>query len=160
MSAYVVDEKHILYLVTAAQQYGSRGDSFYFWNGERTVNVGEGLDMSPDEFGQMLWNENKKSVGYRYNEDALGSGLARLYWEPYRHQMSLGRVEPVQVLKAISCYEYQTCEHPEWDKWPEARWAVQWIKEGAIRALPGYEEAEWGGVELAPFHGVALSSLM
>jgi hypothetical protein len=53
MSAYIVSRKHIHYLVTAAAQYG-------------LIRLRE-----QDKTGQMLWDENIKSVQYRYHNEPV-----------------------------------------------------------------------------------------
>lgn len=59
--------------------------------------------------GAMLWAENVRSVNHRYDEGD---------WEPVYPGLPRGwravNVDPAKVLSVISCYEYQSCEHPEW----------------------------------------------
>jgi hypothetical protein len=45
-------------------------------------------------------------------------------------------------LKAISCYEYQSCEHPGWRK-SEAHAFCEALRDMAIGCLPGYDDAPW-----------------
>ncbi len=52
------------------------------------------------------------------------------------------RLTPVEVLKACSCYEYQSCEHDGWER-SEAFRLIEAIRHAAIAALPGYEDADW-----------------
>jgi len=52
------------------------------------------------------------------------------------------RLSPVAVLKACSCYEYQSCEHPGWET-SEAKRLIDSITQAAIAALPGYQDAAW-----------------
>jgi hypothetical protein len=51
-------------------------------------------------------------------------------------------VEPVQVLKAIKCYEHQSCDHPNWQESPSRRWCDD-LRLAAIERLPGYDDAKW-----------------
>jgi hypothetical protein len=51
-------------------------------------------------------------------------------------------VEPVQVLKAIRCYEHQSCDHPDWKESRARRWCDD-LRLAAIERLPGYEAAAW-----------------
>lgn len=51
--------------------------------------------------------------------------------------------DPVQVLKACACYEYQSSESPDWDG-GEAEGFIASLRRDAIRALPGFEDAVWG----------------
>jgi hypothetical protein len=83
----------------------------------------------------MLWAENRRSVNHRYAEQE--------WEEPYvftelRHHS----IDPVMVLKAVACYEYQSCETPGWEK-SEAHAFCQSLKERCIRRLPGFDDAPW-----------------
>ncbi len=63
MSAYMVDRETIAYLVNAALQGRDRGMSFYDWGNRRRLTLD---DTNADEIGQLLWNENRRSVDARY----------------------------------------------------------------------------------------------
>jgi len=52
-----------------------------------------------------------------------------------------GTPDPLVVLKAIACLEYQSCEHPGWLD-SEARVFCQALRRVAITALPGYSAAQ------------------
>jgi hypothetical protein len=91
----------------------------------------------------MLWDENVRSVKYRYHAESEDGVPAP--GGPYEYDddpLIFSQVCPVQTLKAICCYEYQTCKHPEWRE-SEAYAYVQSLKSVAIHALPGFENAEW-----------------
>lgn len=97
-------------------------------------------DRTADRVGQMLWAENHRSIQFRYAEyPAVEVG------EPYVYddqRFLWTHIDPVAVLKAIDCYEYQSCEHPQWRE--SEAWAFcQVLRSVAIDALPGYEEAAW-----------------
>jgi hypothetical protein len=51
-------------------------------------------------------------------------------------------VDPVQVLKAIRCYEHQSCDHPGWQESRARRWCED-LRLSAIEQLPGYGAAAW-----------------
>lgn len=92
---------------------------------------GADLDIV-DGAGAILASANVASVNYRYAEDAL---------EPvYTHHPVV--VDVVGVLKALDCYEYQSCEAPEWD-YSEAYAICAALRREAIAQLAGYAEAEW-----------------
>ncbi len=95
--------------------------------------------------GQFLIDENLRSVRYRYDtaSDNL-PGPAEPYWtEPYEYApLRAERVSTVQALKALDCYEYQSCEHPGW-RTSEAFQFCEALRQKLIRALPGYDEAAW-----------------
>jgi hypothetical protein len=87
----------------------------------------------------MLLAENFRSVNHRYAEEGEPAGMYE-YREP-----KVGPIgyNPVQVLKAIHCLEYQSCEHPEWET-SEARAFLKALEARTIRKIPGYDAAEWG----------------
>jgi len=124
MSAWIVSQNHIALLVEACFKY----------------KVVKPEDGTPDDVGQMLWEENHRSINYRYNEDsqapqymhnsrARGTGLFR-YHIPSRDghttrevtiPNALGTIrELIQngrlLYKQIRCYCSQACEHPAWEQ--------------------------------------------
>ena len=88
MSAFVVRKPHVDALVSALV----------------------GVCGYPSEWagalGHKLWSENFRSVNCLYEEE-----------EPtpvYEPELVHGPFDLVAVLKAASCMDYQSCEHPEW----------------------------------------------
>ena len=155
MSAYVVDRNHIAYLVDAAMSHAlgaeHHGGLVWVWEIDRgTGNYSRSNIPIADynraaEVGQMLWSENVASVRYRYPDctDELPGpiGESCIY---EKHEPAFYRtVDPVAVLKACDCYEYQSCEHREWEV-SEAHAFIMALRSRAIHALPGYDEASWG----------------
>ena len=51
-------------------------------------------------------------------------------------------VPPLHILHMCSCLEYQSCESPDWRETLAYRLILA-IKDAAIRALPGYDDAPW-----------------
>ena len=96
------------------------------------------VDATASTVGAMLLAENARSVGHRYDEDELAVELEQAGL--YEFSRLGGRPHPVLVLKAISCYEYQACEHPGWRD-SEAQVFCDALRDVAIRALPGYDDA-------------------
>ena len=135
MSAYLVEEQHINYLLSAAlsRRISWHGFSYYDSDKQTRVAVDQG---NAEAIGQMLWNENGKSVDYRYSQvsERPVFTLRRLVHHSF---------DPVQVLKAIDSYTYQACEHPEWVD-STAHDFCQALQAMAISSLPGYEDAAWG----------------
>ncbi len=136
MSAYVVENDHIGYLLAAAMQVnpswlGPDGDSDW-------VQFRAGDYDLAERVGQMLLTENINSYNYRYRENGDG-GLQF-------NKADIGNMfdfDAAQVFKAIKCYEYQSCEHPEWEQ-SEAWRFCQALKNATIYKIAGYEDAEWG----------------
>ena len=49
----------------------------------------------------------------------------------------------LDVIKICRCFEYKSCEHPEWEtSW--SRTFLQQVVDAAINDLPGYDDAPWG----------------
>lgn len=133
MSAFIVSKRHIDLLLTAGLAYGKQYALRWRVDGMRDCR-----ELTPETasaVGVMLWAENYKSVNHRYDEKDIESELYE--FKPYR-----AKVEPVAVLKAVRCFEYQSCEHPEWEE-SEAFSFCEALKAAAVAVLPGYEEAAW-----------------
>ena len=153
MSAWVVTKRHIDSMIRAgltprrdalAWYTGQREDEDYQpgepWGPTQVENAvkrrRELTDETADHVGAMLWNENRRSVDHRYDE-ATDREVYR-----YRHSDRLPS-DPVVLLKALDCYEYQSCEHPEWET-SEARAFCEALRSRLIHRLPGYDAAPWG----------------
>lgn len=140
MSAFVVDPAHIDYLVSAAIQW-NYGGAIYFDLPEQSVRVDHG---TADAVGATLLAENIASVNHRYPDDAyddLPGPVPTPHAIDYRHRFALN-VKPLWVLKAIRCYEYQSCEHPGWAE-SAAKTFCERMTTEAIARLPGYDQAPW-----------------
>lgn len=151
MSAFMVDDKHIDYLLTAAMQYGDHGHMTWVdpavelppfssanpkpWELACAKRRKQVDHTNASEVGMMLLGENLKSVNHRYDENELEA-------EVYEYNRYPGRITPVQTIKAVRCFEYQACEHPDWEK-SEAKSFCDSLTVYAIQHLPGYDDAEW-----------------
>lgn len=121
MSAWIVSKAHIDVLVTGLVR--------------SEVVASEGL--TPDQLGQALWEENHRSVNYRYGEHTPTP--------EYRHEAH--DVPPVVLAKQVTCYQYQSCEHDGWMESPAKRWTdkltlLLWAR--VDQSSPEYDEAPWG----------------
>jgi len=159
MSAFTVNKEHIDALVQAAlwipgpQHPGDscnagltynwpdadpelfKREGYEAWAIDAQSRYHDARQDTPDRLGQMLWGENHRSVNHRYQENHI---------EPlYSYQPLPGEPDPVIVIKAISCYEYQTCEHEGWET-SEAHAFCKALRNKMINALPGYDAAPWG----------------
>lgn len=161
MSAYVVDRAHIRFLVEGALR-GYSTSNFSWWDEQSKQRVylqarggraAPGRHLSPDELGQLLWDENIRSVQYRYPSDcpfpgapaadcSLPGPIGESFQYVHREAFSW-YPDPVEVLKACQAYAYQSCEHEGWFASPA--WSViQSLQQKMICRLPGYEDAPWG----------------
>lgn len=147
MSAFIVSENHIHALIEAgcSRRY-TRGHVLRWYVSGDPARPRELRWENADEIGRMLWEENVKSVAHRYpndTPDTLPGPVPAADPEAYRWKRPRPRaLEPVEALKAIACYEYQSSEHPEWEA-SEARAFCEALRHAAIAALEGYEDAEW-----------------
>ncbi len=133
MSAYTVAPAHLSALVNAWISLGCMAPSFEVArNGEHHMIRADDAD-SWQRIWSLLAVENAVSVASRYNEEpspCLGN---------HRSGPSL---PPVAVLKALACYEYQSCEHEGWADSIAAKFVAH-VRAGMIARLPGFEEADW-----------------
>ncbi len=134
MSAFNVSDEHIRYLVCAYHRYS------------RTWHDIEDLRG----YAVMLRNANTQSTSYLYGDrhpDMRGEMVTDFpltMWE-----MDSVRVEPVQVLKACACYEYQACEPPGWEASPAHEW-LERLTHITEQQLPGWDDAEWEITDARP----------
>lgn len=149
MSAWLVSEEHIDLLVTAGLV--------------KDYDRGLTWSTSPDRFapreltqdiatvvGGMLWAENYASVEKLY-PDVREGGQVPGQSDEFEAEHTLtytftpipGDIDWLVVLKAVSCYEYQSCEHDGWET-SEAKRFGEALTHRAISNLPGYDKAPWG----------------
>jgi hypothetical protein len=157
MSAFMVDKEHIDVLVAV----GLRGPSgrevspdtawyrlTWYSAGVDGAEERHELDYTTaDSVGEMLVSTNFESICSRYPdvmEDPTGTpGPLKRYWEaPYRWTDPRYRPTAVEALKAIGCFEYQSCEHAGWVD-SEAKAFCESLRHSLINALPGMREAPW-----------------
>jgi hypothetical protein len=124
MSAFIVSPRHIDFIVSAAYTWRAMPDDL--------PHTRAGAAM----LAAQLEAENRASVNARYNEN---DGMPDA---PRSVQLVFEIGNPVRVLKAIACLEYQSCEHAGWPESDVKRW-LNALRRVAIARLPGYKEAEW-----------------
>ena len=132
MSVFIVSPVHIHVLLDAALRYTEEIGLTVYTTDDQALTVDR---TNCDAVGQMLLETNAASAGARHQEDT------ELYIYSYRTPVRFDW-EAVDVLKAISCYEYQACEAPGWDT-STARAFCDGLRSAVIPALPGYTDAPW-----------------
>lgn len=110
MSAFIVNNAHIDTLVNAGLHL-----------------VGSTDQRHADGIGRMLLAENYSSVNYRYSENDNAPD--------YRATLTDAELSPIAVLSALHCYEYQSCEHPEWQT-SDARIYCEAVRAGILADHP------------------------
>lgn len=156
MSAWMVSKAHIDAMVAAAMGFSEPHESGMRWaqyfdneSGQHTVEIHYTDHTRASEVGMMLWAENLASIHYRYPDTAesdndypgpLGFSSADVATYKWRRTTELA---PEVILNAISCYEYQSCEHPGW-RTSEARSFCDALRHKMIYTLPGVRSAPWG----------------
>ena len=161
MSAFMVNKRHVDFLVTAGLRLVRPPSGAIGWFAPAEVcpeTHQRGAPWGPaaqDEasrrrreltretaslVGAMLWAENRRSVDHRYDEEELEDCYE--FAEYHGHYRQHGEIKPVDVLSALRCYEYQSCEHPEWEA-SEAHAFCEALRQLAIRSLHGYSAGPW-----------------
>lgn len=137
MSAYLVDPEHIHVLLYTATQHrpGHMQGLRWYW-GNPTMAGKLQITARPEEksvVGQMLMDQNAASVNARYDED-------HAYVYEYQRPRFVDW-QPIEVLKAIHCYEYQACETNDWPQ-TEAHAFCRALEHDLIARIAGYSDAE------------------
>jgi hypothetical protein len=164
MSAYIVEKHHITFLIAAAlsRRICSHGETFRWYHNGQSHELPGGDYKRAAEVANMLWRENIISVGERYpNESSArlpGPRNETFLVEPHDIGRLFEVIDPVQVLKSCSCYEYQSCEHDGWET-SEALSFIAALRSRSISVLPGYDAAIWGAPEPMSRNVVRLSDL-
>lgn len=123
------------------------------WTPNRT---GRDADLKNAQvIAKGLARENIRSVKHRYPNDKDGSRpgpclldaeieeAAALYAAHFVVNPAYVRsLKPIQIIKISQGVDYQSCETDDWRDTLAWR-QLDWINSAAIRALPGYDQADW-----------------
>ena len=139
MSCFIVGTNHVRYLVAAAEQWKALDYYHPRLRSRQTV--------TPEYIGRalMLCNVEAFTRAYDGRHTEAAEWKEAHEWKPI-HPASYDHIDPVQVLKSISCYEYQASDHAQWDDHDCAFFLAR-LKEAAIHRLPGFEAAKYGAPE-------------
>lgn len=142
MSAYMVNREHIRYLITAAKNITN---VFRWYYKDECNELLRDDRETATKTGQMLWDANMESIVARYpgtKPDNVPGMIGETYI--YVHNRDYhGEIDPVQVIKACDCFDYQACEYDDWKK-SNAKAFIDSLRSDAWHNLPGYDAAEWG----------------
>ncbi len=147
MSAYMVDRHHIRYLIEAAKSKRICPYGFSWRHNGQAHAMPHGTEGEV-KLANMLWSENMRSINYRYPNDTIATmpgpiGESYVFDVTDYPLLVWNTFDPLQVVKACDCYEYQSCEHPEWET-SEAKAFVDHLRHCAPMAMAAYDKAEWG----------------
>jgi hypothetical protein len=132
MSAFIVNHKHIDALVSAMLDA-----HMSYWDGHNRVYV---TRANAEEIGRILLEENVRSVLYRYG-GRIGDDEKQAA-ASYCFVYALRSRSPVQIIKAVHCLDYQSCETTDWET--TLAWRIcQALLSNTTSRLPGYEAAAW-----------------
>jgi hypothetical protein len=153
MSAFVVNDRHIDYMLAAGLKYGRDGlrwldpadteetdfERGQVWGATAVANAQTRTrELTRDNIsnvGRMLLLANARSVAFRYDEP--------FDLPLYDYTTSKGdEIDAVQTIKAVACFRYQSCERPEWER-SEAAAFCDALERAAINHLNGYADAKW-----------------
>ncbi len=121
---------------------------------EWTQDSGTSIETA-QRIAKGLVRENIRSVAHRYPNDASGSRpgpslldeeieeAAALYAAHFMDDSYYVRsLQPIQIIVLSQGVDYQSCETDDWRDTLAWR-QLDWIKNEAIRQLPGYDSARW-----------------
>jgi hypothetical protein len=140
MSTFLVSTAHIDALINAAmsrrRSQGWERLKWYHNEERRTIDETNASDVGAD-----LVRMNYAAVSYRYRRAGDWDGQPS-YPETYRYTGGdHGHVyNPVVILKAIYCFEYQCSDHPNWAGSSQQAFCAA-LRMHVIEWLPGYDAA-------------------
>lgn len=137
MSAYLVEENHVAYIIEAAIKLGC---TYTLTKAAGTNDI----DAARLICANMLTTENQNSVNARYRETETPYIWTAEALESYHWNDS--DFTAAQIIKSCDCYEYQACEHDAWED-SAAHKITQAITSRAASQTPGYDSAIWGAPE-------------
>lgn len=140
MSAFIQSKDHIDLLVTAAIDRDLR---WFTDDRPRTSDktyrevIRNAKEVGGDAIGSMLVAANVQSVSYRYSDsDDLPGPVDAYYGRPFKYERVTSYVSVGTLLNAVAGYEYQSCEHDEWEV-SEARFFCTALREALCREVTG-----------------------
>jgi hypothetical protein len=129
MSAFVVSDRHINTILSAANRAGR--SNLIHVGGVRYLRLDQVDDLQA--MAEILLAENVRSVNCRYRESA----------EPHAITFEFcADVVPIEVIKLCQCYAYQACETDDYRDTAAAK-IIEHIQSMMLSRLPGYGSAQW-----------------
>lgn len=129
MSAYVLSDEHLDAILTGFK-LNLISDSISVKGKMILLDS----DKALSDVGQILKDENYRSVNARYNEKELST--------QYQYKVA-NKYSPVELLKLCDCYDYQACKAGDYTETLACE-VIDCIRRRLIKLLPGYDDAMWG----------------
>lgn len=139
MSAFVVENNHINAILNYLHEHSKKNTCKYVSN----YNLTDHEDLT--KIGQILLDENIRSVAFRYKAktELIFADFATSQQQKFDFVLNQKqKFTSIQILKALHCLEYQSCESPCF-KSTQAYELIHEIEYITICNLQGYAEAEW-----------------
>ncbi len=113
-----------------------------------------------DRIGHILHAENVRSVNHRYRQDDRPDDYR---FEEHGAALALqGTALAAQLVKAVDCLDYQSCETNDWEQ-SDAWRILQDIRARIWKTVPGfvaaYDAAKWGAPDKPAHKILSLSAL-
>lgn len=139
MSAFMVSKSHIDAIVATAL-HGPTGVYRSEWGCNPPF-------PDANAVGEMLVKENLSSIHARYpdtltNPEATPGPIDQYWLREYRFTEPAHALQAIAAIKLLDCYEYQSCEHKEWET-SDARKFCDHLRRKLVTYVPGYDEAAW-----------------
>jgi hypothetical protein len=96
MSAFQVSDNHIWMIVRAYAEL-------------------TGEDIDQQDIADRMLCENIRSVNFRYREETEIPEHCEQNW-PEGFEAARAKYNFADLTRMVQCYEYQSCEHEEWDR--------------------------------------------
>jgi hypothetical protein len=134
MSAYLVDSND--FAVIAQYAFKSMRPHYYNLDSKLKIEIEDVPALAV-----LLAQENIKSLEHRYPSEPAGGFLSQgqtvtdfLAEVSQKSRRLQGHFNPAHIKRVLGCYEYQSCEHPDYYK-SDAYHVVRVIKDQLLDAL-------------------------
>jgi len=137
MSAFIVSDNNVLIIAIAHL-------AEYNYDGSNTIQKYPSVTEVVAE-ARALLQENYNSYNERYQQESVTDRgyINSVTITDHGIRELINKVPAIQIIKAIHCYQYQSCEHEGW----ESSWSYKTTNElivSLVSQIPGYENATWG----------------
>lgn len=134
MSAFLLPKPHLDVLLTAAVRWTHSDGRAFFYHSFRSATVDVTRDTA-DAVGTMLWHANFANA--EWDQDPADA-------PDYVYEELPGEPDPVTVLRAAACYNYQTAMgDPETWLLTDPAQFIAFLQSAAVHRLPGADSVPW-----------------